>query len=676
MLLKVSNLDIMAEFKIKSSYNPKGDQPAAIQDITLALNKGEPYTTLLGITGSGKTFTMANVIESVKRPTLIMSHNKTLAAQLYGEMKQLFPNNAVEFFISYYDYYQPEAYLPVTDTYIEKDASINEEIDKLRLKTTSSLMGREDVIVVSSVSCIYGLGAPDEYIKGSVAVSKGDNIDRKKLLADLIHIHYSRNDQVLERGNVRVLGDVIEIFPAYDDLCLRIELFGTEIDAISKFDYLTGEIIEEIDKIVIFPAKHFVTDKEKTLEVIDMIQKELINRLEFLKSNNKLLEAQRLEQRTNFDIEMMIELGYCSGIENYSRYFAGREEGEKPFTLIDFFPENFLTILDESHVTLPQIRAMYNGDRARKMSLVEHGFRLPSALDNRPLKYDEFIKSQNQILFVSATPSDTELEFCKGVVVEQILRPTGLLDPKVVVRKSKGQIDDLIGEIRKRAKNNERVLVTTLTKRMAEDLTDYLSGVNIKVRYLHSDIITVERVKILRELRIGVFDVLIGINLLREGLDLPEVTLVAVIDADKQGFLRSKSSLLQVAGRAARNVKGTVILYGDKVTDAMNNLILETKRRRKVQNDYNIENDIVPSTIIKSVDEIMLSTSVAGSEKEDKMILNDQNFEDMTLQDRKNILLELRKEMINSAENLDFEKAARLRDEIDSFEGSLEVGVK
>ena len=676
MLLKVSNLDIMAEFKIESSYKPKGDQPTAIQDITLSLNKGEPYTTLLGITGSGKTFTMANVIESVKRPTLIMSHNKTLAAQLYGEMKQLFPNNAVEFFISYYDYYQPEAYLPVTDTYIEKDASINEEIDKLRLKTTSSLMGRKDVIVVSSVSCIYGLGAPDEYIKGSVSVSKGKNINRKKLLADLIHIHYSRNDQVLERGNVRVLGDVIEIFPAYEDLCVRIELFGTEIDAISKFDYLTGEIIEEIEKIVIFPAKHFVTDKEKTLEVIDMIQKELINRLEFLKSNNKLLEAQRLEQRTNFDIEMMIELGYCSGIENYSRYFAGREEGEKPFTLIDFFPENFLTILDESHVTLPQIRAMYNGDRARKMSLVEHGFRLPSALDNRPLKYEEFIKSQNQTLFVSATPSDTELEFCKGVVVEQILRPTGLLDPKVIVRKSKGQIDDLIGEIRKRAKNNERVLVTTLTKRMAEDLTDYLSGVNIKVRYLHSDIITIERVKILRDLRIGIFDVLIGINLLREGLDLPEVTLVAVIDADKQGFLRSKSSLLQVAGRAARNVKGTVILYGDKVTDAMNNLILETKRRRKLQNDYNIENDIVPSTIIKSIDEIMLSTSVAGSEKEDKIILNDQNFEDMTLQDRKNILLELRKEMINSAENLDFEKAARLRDEIDSFERSMKVGAK
>ena len=666
----------MADFKIESLYKPTGDQPSAIEDLTLSLDKGEPYTTLLGITGSGKTFTMANVIETIKRPTLIMSHNKTLAAQLYGEMKQLFPNNAVEFFISYYDYYQPEAYLPVTDTYIEKDASINEEIDKLRLKTTSSLMSREDVIVVSSVSCIYGLGAPEEYIKGSITVSCGDNLDRKQLLSDLVHIHYSRNDQVLERGNVRVLGDVIEIFPAYEDLCIRIELFGTEIETISKFDYLTGEIIEEIQKVVIFPAKHFVTDKEKTLQVIDMIQKELIDRLEFLRSHNKLLEAQRLEQRTNFDIEMMIELGYCSGIENYSRYFAGRKEGEKPFTLIDFFPENFLTILDESHVTLPQIRAMYNGDRARKMSLVEHGFRLPSALDNRPLKYDEFIKSQNQMLFVSATPSDTELEFCKGVVVEQILRPTGLLDPKVDVRSSKGQIDDLIGEIRKRSKKNERVLVTTLTKRMAEDLTDYLSGVNIKVRYLHSEIISVERVKILRDLRIGIFDVLIGINLLREGLDLPEVSLVAVIDADKQGFLRSKSSLLQVAGRAARNVEGKVILYGDKVTDAMDNLIIETKRRRKVQNAYNIKNNIVPKTINKSIDEIMLSTSVAGSATEDEIISKDQNFEDMTLQDRENILLELRKEMINSAENLDFEKAAKLRDEIDSFERSMKVGVK
>ena len=661
----------MAEFKIESSFTPRGDQPSAIDEITNSLNANEPYTTLLGITGSGKTFTMANVIQSVNRPTLIMSHNKTLAAQLYGEMKQLFPNNAVEYFISYYDYYQPEAYLPVTDTYIEKDASINEEIDKLRLKTTSSLMSRKDVIVVSSVSCIYGLGAPEEYIKGSVTVTCGENLDRKALLSDLVHIHYSRNDQILDRGNVRVLGDVIEIFPAYEDLCIRIELFGTEVETISKFDHLTGEVMEELEKTVIFPAKHFVTDKEKTLKVIDQIQEELNHRLDFLRSNNKLLEAQRLEQRTNFDIEMMIELGYCSGIENYSRYFAGRIEGEKPFTLIDFFPDDFLTILDESHVTLPQIKAMYNGDKARKLSLVEHGFRLPSALDNRPLKYEEFIESQNQTLFVSATPSDTELEFCNGVVIEQILRPTGLLDPKVVVKKSKGQIDDLIGEIRTRTRIKERVLVTTLTKRMAEDLTDYLSGVNIKVRYLHSDINSVERVKILRELRIGNFDVLVGINLLREGLDLPEVSLVAVIDADKEGFLRSKSSLLQVAGRAARNVNGTVILYGDKITDAMNNLMQETNRRRTMQHKYNIENNITPSTITKSTDEILLSTSVAGDDKDEEFSSIDSELQAMAIQDRENILIELRKEMIKSAEKLDFEKAAKLRDEIVKFEDSI-----
>jgi excinuclease ABC subunit B len=537
-------------------------------------------------------------------------------------------------------------------------------------------MSRKDVIVVSSVSCIYGLGAPDEYIKGSISISSGQNLDRRQLLSDLVHIHYSRNDQVLERGNVRVLGDVIEVFPAYEDLCIRIELFGKEIETISKFDYLTGEIIEELDKIVIFPAKHFVTDKDKTLKVINLIQEELAERLDFLRAHNKLLEAQRLEQRTNFDIEMMIELGYCSGIENYSRYFAGRKEGEKPFTLIDFFPDNFLTVLDESHVTLPQIRAMYNGDRARKLSLVEHGFRLPSALDNRPLKYEEFIEAQNQIFFVSATPSATELEFCKGVVIEQILRPTGLLDPEVVVRKSKGQIDNLIGEIRLRAKNNERVLVTTLTKKMAEDLTDYLSGVNIKVRYLHSDINTVERVKILRDLRIGSFDVLIGINLLREGLDLPEVSLVAVIDADKEGFLRSKSSLLQVAGRAARNVDGTVILYADKTTDAMSNLIEETQRRRALQTKHNEENNIIPTTINKTIDEIMLSTSVVGDEKGDEIIPNDVNLQDITMKDRDNILSELRKEMITCAGKLDFEKAAKIRDEIENFEKSMKVDIK
>ena len=663
----------MADFNIVSNFTPKGDQPTAISEITKSINNGDDYTTLLGVTGSGKTFTMANVIESVQRPTLVMSHNKTLAAQLYGELKQLFPNNAVEYFISYYDYYQPEAYLPVTDTYIEKDASINDEIDKLRLKTTSSLMARKDVIVVSSVSCIYGLGAPDEYIKGSVKVNVGESLDRRKLLSDLVHIHYSRNDQVLERGNVRVLGDIIEIFPAYEDLCVRIELFGTKIDKICKFDYLTGDIKEELDTFVIFPAKHFIADKEKTLKVIEHIKAELSDRLDLLRSNNKLLEAQRLEQRTNFDIEMMIELGYCSGIENYSRFFSGRGKGEKPFTLIDFFPDNYLTILDESHATLPQIRAMYKGDRSRKESLVEHGFRLPSALDNRPLKYEEFIQAQNQIIFMSATPSDTELEFCRGAVVEQLLRPTGLLDPIVEVRNTTGQIDNLIGEIRKRVKNQERVLVTTLTKRMAEDLTDYLSGLSIRVRYLHSDIISLERVKILRGLRIGSFDVLIGINLLREGLDLPEVSLVAVIDADKEGFLRSKSSLLQVAGRAARNVDGTVILYGDKITGAMKNLIDETSRRRELQNRYNLKNNITPQSIRKSVDEIMLTTSVAGSADEEPFAISEEiNFNKINEDEREMILLELRKEMIQSAERLEFEKAAKIRDEIDNIEQNIE----
>ena len=666
-------LAIMADFNIVSNFTPKGDQPTAISEIIKSINNGDDYTTLLGVTGSGKTFTMANVIESVQRPTLVMSHNKTLAAQLYGELKQLFPNNAVEFFISYYDYYQPEAYLPVTDTYIEKDASINDEIDKLRLKTTSSLMARKDVIVVSSVSCIYGLGAPDEYIKGSVKVNVGELLGRRKLLSDLVHIHYSRNDQVLERGNVRVLGDIIEIFPAYEDLCVRIELFGTKIDKICKFDYLTGDIKEELDTFVIFPAKHFIADKEKTLKVIEHIKAELSDRLDLLRSNNKLLEAQRLEQRTNFDIEMMIELGYCSGIENYSRFFSGRGKGEKPFTLIDFFPDNYLTILDESHATLPQIRAMYKGDRSRKESLVEHGFRLPSALDNRPLKYEEFIQAQNQIIFMSATPSDTELEFCRGAVVEQLLRPTGLLDPIVEVRNTTGQIDNLIGEIRKRVKNQERVLVTTLTKRMAEDLTDYLSGLSIRVRYLHSDIISLERVKILRGLRIGSFDVLIGINLLREGLDLPEVSLVAVIDADKEGFLRSKSSLLQVAGRAARNVDGTVILYGDKITGAMKNLIDETSRRRELQNRYNLKNNITPQSIRKSVDEIMLTTSVAGSADEEPFAISEEiNFNKMNEDEREMILLELRKEMIQSAERLEFEKAAKIRDEIDNIEQNIE----
>jgi len=666
----------MAEFRINSDFTPQGDQPQAIDELVKGINCGEEYQTLLGVTGSGKTFTMANVIQAVQKPTLIMSHNKTLAAQLYGEFKQLFPDNAVEFFISYYDYYQPEAYLPVSDTFIEKDMSVNEEINKLRLKTTSSLMAREDVIVVSSVSCIYGIGSPEEYNKGSVTISKGDLLNRRSFLSKLINIHYSRNDQVLERGNVRVRGDVIEVFPAYEDACIRIEMFGSDVDSITKFDPISGEIKEIIHTAVIFPAKHFVTDKETTLRVIGEIRQELNERLDFLRSHNKLLEAQRLEQRTNFDIEMMFELGYCSGIENYSRYFADRAPGDTPYTLQDFFPKNSLTILDESHVTLPQIQGMYNGDRARKETLVEHGFRLPSALDNRPLKYDEFFKAQKQIIFTSATPSHREMELTKGVVIEQIIRPTGILDPEVDIRESQGQIDDLVGEIRYRAKRNERILVTTLTKRMAEDLTDYLTGLNIRVKYLHSDIVTLDRVQILRELRMGEFDVLVGINLLREGLDLPEVSLVAVLDADKEGFLRSKSSLLQVAGRAARNIGGLVILYGDKTTDAMKYLVVTTYQRRKIQEKFNKDHDITPRTIYKSVDDILISTAVADSrQKKEDVYVPGYDKDLLPEAEKQMILIELRKAMLVSAEKLEFEKAASIRDEIEEFEKDLGITV-
>ena len=657
----------MAEFKIVSDLIPKGDQPEAIAELVRGLNLGEKHQTLLGVTGSGKTFTMANVIQDVQRPTLIMSHNKTLAAQLYGEFKHLFPHNAVEYFISYYDYYQPEAYLPVTDTFIEKDASVNEEIDKLRLKASSSLMSRKDVIVVSSVSCIYGIGSPDEYKRSSVSITTGASLDRRDFISRLINIHYTRNDQVLVRGNVRVRGDVMEVFPAYEDACIRIELFGSNIEAITKFDHLTGEIKENLESVVIFPAKHFITERETTLRVIKEIQKELSHRLNDLRTNNKLLEAQRLEQRTNFDIEMMLELGYCSGIENYSRFFADRKPGERPFTLIDFFPDEFITILDDSHVTLPQIQGMYNGDRARKETLVEHGFRLHSALDNRPLKYDEFFSCQTQIIFTSATPSNRELELCDGVVVEQLVRPTGLLDPIVDIRKTHGQIDNLIDEIRHRTKKNERVLVTTLTKRMAEDLTEYLSGLHVRVRYLHSDIVTVERVKILRELRIGNFDVLVGINLLREGLDLPEVSLVAVLDADKEGFLRSKVSLMQVAGRAARNLNGMVILYGDRITEAMNYLVNETDRRRTLQNEHNIKNNIIPESVYKSIDEIMISTAVADSRHDDEFVVNSHIGDQLPDDEKEMILIELRKSMMEAAEKLEFEKAAKIRDEIEIF---------
>ena len=663
----------MAEFNLNSSFVPQGDQPQAIDNLVKGLNENDKHQVLLGITGSGKTFTMANVIQQVQRPTLIISHNKTLAAQLYGEFKQLFPDNAVEYFISYYDYYQPEAYLPVTDTFIEKDMSVNEEIDILRLKATSSLLSRKDVIVVSSVSCIYGIGSPDEYKDKVIHLKRGSQLDRKSFLKSLINIHYVRNDTVFERSSFRVRGDVIEIYLAYEDIGVRIELFGSQIDRITRFQPLTGEILKEMDSEFIYPGKHFVTDQETINRITGEIRLELIHRLEELRSIDKLLEAQRLEQRTNFDLEMMMEVGYCSGIENYSRYFSGRKPGERPYTLIDFFPDDYMTIIDESHVSLPQIQAMYNGDRSRKEVLVEHGFRLPSALDNRPMKIEEFHAKQNQVVYVSATPAARELEMSNGLVVEQVIRPTGLLDPIVEVRESHGQVDDLIGEIRSRADKNERVLVTTLTKRMAEDLSEYLRGVNLRVRYLHSEIDTLERVQILRDLRLGEFDVLVGINLLREGLDLPEVSLVAVIDADKEGFLRSKSSLMQVAGRAARHVNGQVSLYADRVSDAMDYLIKESSRRRKIQEAYNSKHNIVPTTVIKSKDQIMGSTTVADSIHEEQTEpYVSRKGDDFSKMDRRLAIDMMRQEMLEAADNLDFERAARLRDEIDKMKKELE----
>ena len=663
----------MAEFNLQSEFNPDGDQPQAIKALVSGLSNNAKHQTLLGITGSGKTFTMANVIQQVQRPTLIISHNKTLAAQLYGEFKFLFPDNAVEYFISYYDYYQPEAYLAVTDTFIEKDMSVNEEIDILRLKATSSLLERDDVIVVSSVSCIYGIGSPAEYRDKVVQIRKGDQLNRRDFFRRLVNIHYNRNDTVFERGTFRVRGDVIEVYLAYEDVGIRLEMFGENIDSITRFNPLTGEIIKEMANEFVYPAKHFVTDRKSINRITMEIREELVNRLEELRSNDKLLEAQRLEQRTNFDLEMMMEVGYCSGIENYSRYFSGRKPGERPYTLIDFFPDNFLTIIDESHVTLPQIKGMYNGDRARKEVLVEHGFRLPSAMDNRPLQITEFMLLQNQLVYVSATPGDKELELCGGAIVEQIIRPTGLLDPKVFVRGTHGQIDDLIGEARTRANRNERVLVTTLTKRMAEDLSEYLRSVNLRVRYLHSDIYTLERVKILRDLRLGKFDVLVGINLLREGLDLPEVSLVVVLDADKQGFLRSHRSLMQVAGRAARHQEGMVILYADKVSAAMDYLISESERRRKIQKAHNEKEGIKPTTIYKSVEDIMSTTAVADSIKDDnyKPIKN-RKGDDFSKMDKQLAVDMMRKEMLEAAENLEFEKATKLRDEILKLEKELE----
>ena len=661
----------MAELKINSQFSVTDDQRRAMSDLVAGLKRKEKWQTLLGVTGSGKTFTMANIIQEVQRPTLVISHNKTLAAQLYGEFKNLFPDNSVGFFISYYDYYQPEAYLPVTDTYIEKDSSVNEEIDKLRLKATESLLTRDDVIVVSSVSCIYGIGSPTEYQNKVVQINQGEKIETRKLFRELVEIFYVRSDAVFERGRFRVRGDVIEIYPAYEDQAVRIELFGNDVESIRFFNPISGEITRSVENLFVYPAKHFVTDESSLGDIIDSIRDELAERLEKLRSDNKLLEAQRLEQRTNFDLEMMLEVGYCSGIENYSRYFAGRKSGQRPYTLIDYFPENFLMFLDESHATLPQIQGMYHGDRSRKETLVEYGFRLPSALDNRPMKYEEFEECVNQAIFVSATPSDREHAYTGGSVVEQITRPTGLLDPKVDVRSTDGQIDDLIGEIRARVKRKERILVITLTKRMSEDLTDYFMGMNLRVRYLHSEIASLERVKILRDLRLGEFDVLVGINLLREGLDLPEVSLVAVLDADKEGFLRSERSLMQVAGRASRNVNGKVIFYADKVTKSMEKVIGETNRRRKIQKAYNEEHQITPTTIYKSMDDVILTTSVADAVKETDHMEYGRKGDWFDTLDKGAALDMMKNEMLEAAENLKFEKAARLRDEIEKLREEL-----
>lgn len=646
------------DFNLVSSYEPQGDQPAAISKLVQGIKENKKYQTLLGATGTGKTFTISNLIKEVNKPTLIIAHNKTLAGQLYSEFKEFFPDNAVEYFVSYYDYYQPEAYVPHTDTYIEKDASINDEIDKLRHSATSSLFERKDVIIVASVSCIYGLGSPEEYGELVVSLRTGMEKERNELLRNLVDIQYDRNDINFTRGTFRVRGDVVEIFPvSRDEQCIRVEFFGDEIDRITEVDALTGEIKGERNHVAIFPASHFVTREEKLRKAIEAIEKELEEQLKILNEKGKLLEAQRLEQRTKYDLEMMREMGFCSGIENYSRHLTLREEGATPYTLVDFFPDDFLIVVDESHVTLPQIRGMYNGDRARKQVLVDHGFRLPSALDNRPLKYEEFEDKINQIVYVSATPGPLELEQTPEVV-EQIIRPTGLIDPTIDVRPSEGQIDDLIAEINERTKKNERVLVTTLTKKMSEDLTDYLKEIGIKVRYMHSEIKTLERLDIIRQLRLGTFDVLIGINLLREGLDIPEVSLVAILDADKEGFLRSERSLIQTIGRAARNEKGHVIMYGDKITKSMQIAMDETERRRTTQKQYNEKHGIVPKTIQKRIPDVVQATYAAEAEEEYKAPTQTK----LSKKERVALIERLEKEMKDAARELNFERAAELRD--------------
>ncbi|HWP03411.1 MAG TPA: excinuclease ABC subunit UvrB [Gemmatimonadaceae bacterium] len=655
-------------FKLEAPYQPAGDQPRAIAELTRGLERGDRFQTLLGVTGSGKTMTMAHVIASYGRPALVLSHNKTLAAQLYGELKSLFPSNAVEYFISYYDYYQPEAYVPATDTYIEKDASINEDIDRLRLRATSSLMERSDVIIVATVSAIYGLGDPVEYRQQMLILERGQRIGRNRILRGLVGIQYSRNDVALERGTFRVRGDTVEVFPAYEEQGVRIELWGDEIERITKIDPLTGKAIAPLDRAAIYPATHFITTRPTLERAVAAIRAELAQRLHELRSAGKLLEAQRLESRTNFDIEMMLEIGTCAGIENYSRHLSGRAPGERPACLLDYFPEDFLVIVDESHVTLPQLRGMYNGDRARKEVLVEYGFRLPSALDNRPLTFDEFIRLVPRAIFVSATPAELELQLSEGVVVEQIIRPTGLVDPEIEVRPVQGQVDDLLHEIRLRERRGERVLVTTLTKRMAEDLTDYLQQMGVRVRYMHSDIDAIERMEIVRGLRLGDFDVLVGINLLREGLDLPEVSLVAVLDADQEGFLRSDRSLIQTVGRAARNAAGKAIFYADRVTDSMRRCIEETNRRRQLQMAYNSEHGITPRSVVKSVDEVRFITRVADA-RSDRLEQHGvrkvaEAHGRYTAAEVAKLIEELEREMRKAAAELDFESAARLRDQI------------
>jgi len=652
-------------FSLKTDYSPAGDQVKAIEELSSWISGGVKYATLLGVTGSGKTFTMANVIKNLNRPTIVISPNKTLAAQLYGEFKTLFPENAVEYFISYYDYYQPEAYIPQSDTYIEKDASINEEIDRLRLKAMVSLLTRRDVIVVASVSCIYGLGSPVDFTDKIFNISVGDEIDLRFLAEYLIDIYYVRNDIEFKRGTFRVRGDIIEIFPAYERNAFRIEFFGNEIDRITIIDPLTGETLQNTNSIGLYPAKQFVTSHDRVLSVIPLIEKELKGRIKFFEDNDMPLEAERIRSRTRYDLAMLKEVGYCSGIENYSRYLSGRKEGERPYTILDYFPDDYLMFIDESHITVPQIRGMYNGDHSRKKTLVDFGFRLPSCLDNRPLHFDEFEGIVNQVIYVSATPREYELNKSGKYVSEQIIRPTGLVDPIVEVREKRGMIEDVLKEINIRAKREERVLITTLTKKMAEDLTDFLLENGVRARYLHSSIQSMQRVEIIRDLRLGDFDVLVGINLLREGLDLPEVSLVIILDADKSGFLRSERTLIQIIGRTARHKTGKVIMYADDISPDMENAIRETERRRKIQLDFNKKHGIVPESIVKSVDEIMMITQIAGvGVKEEKEAYHTENTEKMSRIEKMEYLRDLKKKMDKAVEELNFELAAKIRDEI------------